>query len=60
MEQETLHYHPEDGSLTPLRSKEYAHDYRYFPEPDLVPVVPDRGDDRRGARGAARAARGAA
>jgi aspartyl-tRNA(Asn)/glutamyl-tRNA(Gln) amidotransferase subunit B len=40
VEQETLHFHPEDGSLTPLRSKEYAHDYRYFPEPDLVPIVP--------------------
>jgi aspartyl-tRNA(Asn)/glutamyl-tRNA(Gln) amidotransferase subunit B len=38
--QETLHFHPEDGSLTPLRSKEYAHDYRYFPEPDLVPLAP--------------------
>jgi aspartyl-tRNA(Asn)/glutamyl-tRNA(Gln) amidotransferase subunit B len=38
--QETLHFHPEDGSLTALRSKEYAHDYRYFPEPDLVPIVP--------------------
>jgi aspartyl-tRNA(Asn)/glutamyl-tRNA(Gln) amidotransferase subunit B len=38
--QETLHFHPEDGSLTALRSKEYAHDYRYLPEPDLVPLVP--------------------
>ena len=38
--QETLHFHPEDGSLTPLRSKEEAHDYRYFPEPDLVPLAP--------------------
>jgi aspartyl-tRNA(Asn)/glutamyl-tRNA(Gln) amidotransferase subunit B len=38
--QETLHFRPEDGTLTPLRSKEYAHDYRYFPEPDLVPMVP--------------------
>src|SRR4051794_28149582 len=38
--QETLHFSPEDGSLHPLRSKEEAHDYRYFPEPDLVPIVP--------------------
>jgi len=38
--QETLHFHPEDGTLHPLRSKEEAHDYRYFPEPDLVPIVP--------------------
>jgi len=37
--QETLHYDPAGGSLTPLRSKEEAHDYRYFPEPDLVPLV---------------------
>jgi aspartyl-tRNA(Asn)/glutamyl-tRNA(Gln) amidotransferase subunit B len=36
--QETLHYDPTTGTLTPLRSKEEAHDYRYFPEPDLVPV----------------------
>ncbi len=38
--QETLHFHPNDGSLTPLRSKEEAHDYRYFPEPDLVALAP--------------------
>ncbi|TML28446.1 MAG: Asp-tRNA(Asn)/Glu-tRNA(Gln) amidotransferase subunit GatB [Actinobacteria bacterium] len=36
--QETLHFDPQGGTLTPLRSKEEAHDYRYFPEPDLVPV----------------------
>jgi aspartyl-tRNA(Asn)/glutamyl-tRNA(Gln) amidotransferase subunit B len=40
VDQETLHFDPSDGSLTSLRSKEYAHDYRYFPEPDLVPVAP--------------------
>jgi len=40
VEQETLHFDPRDGSLTPLRSKEEAHDYRYFPEPDLVPLAP--------------------
>jgi aspartyl-tRNA(Asn)/glutamyl-tRNA(Gln) amidotransferase subunit B len=38
--QETLHFDPGDGTLTPLRSKEEAHDYRYFPEPDLVPLAP--------------------
>jgi aspartyl-tRNA(Asn)/glutamyl-tRNA(Gln) amidotransferase subunit B len=38
--QETLHFDPQSGALTPLRSKEEAHDYRYFPEPDLVPVTP--------------------
>jgi aspartyl-tRNA(Asn)/glutamyl-tRNA(Gln) amidotransferase subunit B len=38
--QETLHFDPGDGSLTPLRSKEFEHDYRYFPEPDLVPLAP--------------------
>jgi aspartyl-tRNA(Asn)/glutamyl-tRNA(Gln) amidotransferase subunit B len=36
--QETLHFDPQSGSITSLRSKEEAHDYRYFPEPDLVPV----------------------
>jgi aspartyl-tRNA(Asn)/glutamyl-tRNA(Gln) amidotransferase subunit B len=38
--QETLHFDPKTKRLTPLRSKEEAHDYRYFPEPDLVPIVP--------------------
>ena len=38
--QETLHFDPVSGSLTALRSKEEVHDYRYFPEPDLVPLVP--------------------
>jgi aspartyl-tRNA(Asn)/glutamyl-tRNA(Gln) amidotransferase subunit B len=40
VEQETLHFDPRSGELTSLRSKEEAHDYRYFPEPDLVPVAP--------------------
>jgi aspartyl-tRNA(Asn)/glutamyl-tRNA(Gln) amidotransferase subunit B len=40
VEQETLHFDPQTGSLSSLRSKEEAHDYRYFPEPDLVPVAP--------------------
>ncbi len=40
VEQETLHYDPRSGRLTTLRSKEEAHDYRYFPEPDLVPIAP--------------------
>jgi len=40
VEQETLHFDPANGTLTPLRSKEYAHDYRYFPEPDLVALAP--------------------
>jgi aspartyl-tRNA(Asn)/glutamyl-tRNA(Gln) amidotransferase subunit B len=40
IEQETLHFDPASGDLTPLRSKEEAHDYRYFPEPDLVPIAP--------------------
>jgi aspartyl-tRNA(Asn)/glutamyl-tRNA(Gln) amidotransferase subunit B len=37
--QETLHFDPASGRLTALRSKEEAHDYRYFPEPDLVPLI---------------------
>jgi aspartyl-tRNA(Asn)/glutamyl-tRNA(Gln) amidotransferase subunit B len=38
--QETLHFDPVSGRLSALRSKEEAHDYRYFPEPDLVPLAP--------------------
>ncbi|HEY1478711.1 MAG TPA: Asp-tRNA(Asn)/Glu-tRNA(Gln) amidotransferase subunit GatB [Gaiellales bacterium] len=37
---QTLHYDPQRDELTVLRSKEEADDYRYFPEPDLVPMEP--------------------
>ena len=42
VEQETLHFDPSRAEAPPLRSKEEAQDYRYFPEPDLVPLEPDR------------------
>jgi len=40
--QETLHFDPTAESAPPLRSKEEAQDYRYLPEPDLVPLEPPR------------------
>ncbi|MCP3929665.1 MAG: Asp-tRNA(Asn)/Glu-tRNA(Gln) amidotransferase subunit GatB, partial [Bacteroidetes bacterium] len=39
VEQQTLNYDPQTGVTTPLRDKEEAHDYRYFPEPDLPLVI---------------------
>src|SRR5205823_3401137 len=39
--QETRHFHEDTGETTAGRSKETATDYRYFPEPDLVPLAPD-------------------
>jgi aspartyl-tRNA(Asn)/glutamyl-tRNA(Gln) amidotransferase subunit B len=49
--QETLHFDPASGSISSLRSKEEAHDYRYFPEPDLVPIATTEAmlDDARAA-----------
>ncbi len=41
--QETRRWDPDLGETQPMRSKENAHDYRYFPEPDLVPVELDAG-----------------
>ncbi|HEX9655059.1 MAG TPA: Asp-tRNA(Asn)/Glu-tRNA(Gln) amidotransferase subunit GatB [bacterium] len=37
--QQTLLWDADRNEAVPMRSKEYAHDYRYFPEPDLVPVM---------------------
>ena len=39
---QTRHWHEDTGETTPGRDKESAEDYRYFPEPDLVPVAPSR------------------
>jgi aspartyl-tRNA(Asn)/glutamyl-tRNA(Gln) amidotransferase subunit B len=39
--QQTLLWDPDKGEVRTMRSKEEAHDYRYFPEPDLLPVVVD-------------------
>ncbi len=40
--QETVHFDPATGTVQALRSKEEAHDYRYFPEPDLTPLELDQ------------------
>ncbi|WP_328443740.1 Asp-tRNA(Asn)/Glu-tRNA(Gln) amidotransferase subunit GatB [Amycolatopsis sp. NBC_00438] len=42
IKQETRHFQEADGSTSPGRTKETAEDYRYFPEPDLVPIAPSR------------------
>jgi aspartyl-tRNA(Asn)/glutamyl-tRNA(Gln) amidotransferase subunit B len=41
VEQETRLYDPGPGETRPMRTKEYAHDYRYFPDPDLLPLTLD-------------------
>ena len=56
VKQETYDFEAATGALTPRRAKEEADDYRYFPEPDLVPVEPPAELVERAALGAARAA----
>jgi aspartyl-tRNA(Asn)/glutamyl-tRNA(Gln) amidotransferase subunit B len=42
IQQETRLYNPGEGRTYTMRTKEKAHDYRYFPEPDLLPLIVDR------------------
>ena len=42
IEQATVLFDPDSGETRAMRSKEDAHDYRYFPDPDLLPLIIDR------------------
>jgi len=42
VEQATVLFDPDSGETRAMRSKEDAHDYRYFPDPDLLPLIIDR------------------
>ena len=57
--QETRLFDPDSGETRAMRSKEEAHDYRYFPDPDLLPLASFGGARRPARRVAARTARGA-
>ena len=60
VEQETRLWDANEGRTYSMRSKEQAHDYRYFPEPDLPPLIVSRGIPGRDKEEAAGVARGAA
>jgi aspartyl-tRNA(Asn)/glutamyl-tRNA(Gln) amidotransferase subunit B len=47
IEQATVLFDPDSGETRAMRSKEDAHDYRYFPDPDLLPLLIDRSGSSR-------------